>query len=672
MKLLLDMVTVHHFTYLFLVLGVDGMSSVSSSSRTMSTISTLLKERNCTSLEDCLQFQWYRDAVEENDDKVENSFSSSGSPPAVLLATQGFPKKKYPLDGIKNAVLKAPLDNVEVSHPQICNLANPWSECKIKNMPYNQIKAVAPGGDTRCIITHQSPYMFYVIPRDPHKLLFVFEGGGLCVTEMSTIGPWSPNGATPDCNRGMFSDNLVITSSGLEYGLGIYNHEDPNNVFNNHTIVFVPYCSGDYHIGSTTYPWKDSQGVEVKAHGFFNTLSALEWIKHQNQGPYDSLAITGASAGALASIWWSPAIYSTLAVKPGGTKTTIIDSLYMTFFDTAISKFLALIWNSCYLPIGYCGPNGKPRIFTDVLAEIIGTHRDVAFMAISAKDDDILKPATETTLREVRRSLKNPWMKSLASQAALDLSKEEDAIGESYMNKLYTFLFKLKHPNMVNFIVDGTHHMYTHRDATMYRNTRYWPSMSSVPPIQGSCAEGSMQVCPGSSQGAYCQGSMCCPPADGLAGNLTFPCPSASSNFKGCQLKRKITDCLEPPLRLHDWLSQSQDIYEEYAAPVISSQCHGQFWPKSKWGKLTNLTTVDLFTKDMQVCAAELAGDKLQVDQSNTARPRPFCWTCGSRALAAHRVGLQWRARARARLKAEAQMLRAEAQARARVTGELW
>lgn len=55
------------------------------------------------------------------------------------------------------------------------------------------------------------------------------------------------------------------------------------------------------------------------------------------------------------------------------------------------------------------------------------------------------------------------------------------------------------------------------------------------------CEEGESVKCPLS--GSMCAGNQCCPGRRGTGG--TFPCPSASPSFTGCDSPDKVTDCLE-------------------------------------------------------------------------------------------------------------------------------
>jgi len=63
--------------------------------------------------------------------------------------------------------------------------------------------------------------------------------------------------------------------------------------------------------------------------------------------------------------------------------------------------------------------------------------------------------------------------------------------------------------------------------------------------LSKTCKQGDNVRCPGSD--VMCAGDQCCPPT-ASSGNLTFPCPSASSSFEGCESSAKVHDCENPAL----------------------------------------------------------------------------------------------------------------------------
>ena len=82
---------------------------------------------------------------------------------------------------------------------------------------------------------------------------------------------------------------------------GIFDLEQANNPIKDWTAVFVPYCTGDIHLGSTTreYNTEDGKVLTINHYGAINVGSVLNWLG-KNQSP-KQVVVSGASAGAMAA-----------------------------------------------------------------------------------------------------------------------------------------------------------------------------------------------------------------------------------------------------------------------------------------------------------------------------------------------------------------------------------
>ncbi len=151
-----------------------------------------------------------------------------------------------------------------------------------------------PAGDTLC--TDGSEYRFFVKPGIRSDLLFYLQGGGAC---------WSREHCDPELEPAM-----TINTAGLDLSRydGIFNFENPQNPFRNYTVVFVPYCSGDSHLGSsdTVYDAIDDGGAALTVYhrGFVNVESALEWTYEYLKSPA-RIFVTGSSAGSIPSPYYT-------------------------------------------------------------------------------------------------------------------------------------------------------------------------------------------------------------------------------------------------------------------------------------------------------------------------------------------------------------------------------
>ena len=152
-------------------------------------------------------------------------------------------------------------------------------------------KAVeVPGG----VCADGSPYRFYVSPGDPRKVVVDFQGGGAC-WDQATCGPESRT----------YRKRVDVQE--LYLAQGIYNRMSVANPFFGWTHVFVPYCTGDLHVGRATV---DYGGFKVHHQGARNAQAALEYVFRNHTNP-ERVFVTGCSAGAYGAVLWADKILAT-------------------------------------------------------------------------------------------------------------------------------------------------------------------------------------------------------------------------------------------------------------------------------------------------------------------------------------------------------------------------
>ncbi|HEX4338301.1 MAG TPA: pectin acetylesterase-family hydrolase [Polyangiaceae bacterium] len=151
------------------------------------------------------------------------------------------------------------------------------------------------------------------------KVMYWFDGGGVCYDQRSCAAPASPSALLGDFFAGkyplapfVFRDHFntsdfwtyVQTGVGLNInGLmqpgpvldsGVFDHDSTNsakNPFKNYVEVFVPYCTGDFHVGfnndtASTIPGRIKSGINFN--GWANAVNAVSAA---------DLAISSASTG---------------------------------------------------------------------------------------------------------------------------------------------------------------------------------------------------------------------------------------------------------------------------------------------------------------------------------------------------------------------------------------
>ena len=134
-----------------------------------------------------------------------------------------------------------------------------------------------------CMCSDGSEFTYFVRKADPTKVVFFLEGGGACF-DAGTCGPESSSfkptvGAGPDART-----------------TGVFDFADPRNPFDGWSIVYVPYCTGDVHIGNLTKDYGD--GVVIEHKGAVNGTTALNAMAELFPDATE-LVVTGESAGSV-------------------------------------------------------------------------------------------------------------------------------------------------------------------------------------------------------------------------------------------------------------------------------------------------------------------------------------------------------------------------------------
>jgi Pectinacetylesterase len=142
---------------------------------------------------------------------------------------------------------------------------------------------VAPGGKTRC--ARGGAYAYWIRRGDPKKVLVFFQGGGGCFDPRS-------------CALGStWFDDRVDVEDSPEYQGGVLELDRPANPFRGWSVVYIPSCTGDVHVGTKLV---DYGSVEVHQKGWWNARAALDHAYRGFPTP-DVVFVAGCSAGSVGS-----------------------------------------------------------------------------------------------------------------------------------------------------------------------------------------------------------------------------------------------------------------------------------------------------------------------------------------------------------------------------------
>ena len=147
---------------------------------------------------------------------------------------------------------------------------------------------VVPGGDCQC--ADGSEFAFWERRADPTKVVLFLEGGGACWDARTC--------AFTDGGESDFYDWNIPSEETPESEGGIFDLANPDNPFADYTFVYVPYCTGDVHLGDVTREY--SEQLTVEHNGYVNSTTALTHLV-ENFGDADHVVVVGLSAGSIAA-----------------------------------------------------------------------------------------------------------------------------------------------------------------------------------------------------------------------------------------------------------------------------------------------------------------------------------------------------------------------------------
>lgn len=280
---------------------------------------------------------------------------------------------------------------------------------------------VVPGGDAVC--SDGSEFAFYTRAGDPEKLLFYLQGGGAC---------WNLQTCDP-LGRPSYTVNLdAFHPSQMD---GIFNFSRADNPLSDHTMVFVPYCSADVHLGDATQnytrpvewmkklqrkgglPKPVTPTFTVLHRGLANARAALKWLQNQPSQPRTVL-VAGSSAGSIPSPYYAQqvaALYpeaqvSQLGDGSGGyrqlnssaTPYTAWNTIAALQAESAYAELAEDNFNFETLYVLAAAAQPRLRLHAYDTAEDDVQHQ---FLQLAGVEVDSLQEAIELNQADIRRSV---------------------------------------------------------------------------------------------------------------------------------------------------------------------------------------------------------------------------------------------------------------------------
>jgi hypothetical protein len=162
--------------------------------------------------------------------------------------------------------------------------------------PATWLKVELPG----TVCANGSQYKFFInpSPTESTDVLFMFEPGGACWDYDSCAGR---TGLGASNTEGITDGHIL----GWQLAFPFLRRADETNHFKDYNYVYLPYCTGDVHIGNTVRTYKDPLGkdpdIVFHHNGYNNMMEAAKYAASVFKSP-SRLVVGGCSAGGVGSV----------------------------------------------------------------------------------------------------------------------------------------------------------------------------------------------------------------------------------------------------------------------------------------------------------------------------------------------------------------------------------
>ena len=186
------------------------------------------------------------------------------------------------------------------------------------------------GGPHAVCADGSEPHFFERVA-DPERVVLYFEGGGACFSEATCAFDG------PDKS---YVSSSAYTAESMSQRAGLFDFENPSNPLADHSFVYVPYCTGDLHLGDTTRTYGDELVIEHR--GAVNAGASMERLEERFPDATE-LVVTGVSAGSVPT----PLYAALLAERfPDARIVTLGDGSGSYPDDPVLNGFMGSLWGS--------------------------------------------------------------------------------------------------------------------------------------------------------------------------------------------------------------------------------------------------------------------------------------------------------------------------------------
>lgn len=285
-------------------------------------------------------------------------------------------KCEYAIEYVESMMLVSPTN---------CNIIFNLSDGSTRLKSYSPIFNNNPSPDP-------APADYFFLIREGHdedgqlskNILINFMGGGACWAGTNCLD--SRTNYNWDDIEFIATHPRLLTT--VQQGIILDTNED--NPFNNWTLVYLPYTTGDVHWGSNDQEYEDAHGVKktVYHRGHENFLAALRYLRdHYPPETVEKIFVAGQSAGAYGAVFSFPyvkEIYKNSTVYCFGDAGMGVTT--QSFVDSAINNWKILENLPDWIP-GIDSANFKNMTMGEFVKNIADYYPDSLIAQYTTKYD---------------------------------------------------------------------------------------------------------------------------------------------------------------------------------------------------------------------------------------------------------------------------------------------
>jgi hypothetical protein len=245
-----------------------------------------------------------------------------------------------------------------------------------------------------------TPLRFYINRAQSNNMLYMMEPGGACwdyatCTETANsgqeagLGAYNPDGIPHNYMNGTTSQSLkssLLSPLMIRMDLAHRLIGEPTVETQDWTHVFVPYCTGDIHMGNAVRSYSSPTGDSRLQHynGFKNARAVAQWLAAHGFGKPDRLLVYGTSAGGYGALANYATLRNTLQPKSHSSMLNDAGTVFITPFGANPTAHPSVgLYDKVNEEWGMTGPEGMATINSKLSPYFDPNNMGSAYAALS-------------------------------------------------------------------------------------------------------------------------------------------------------------------------------------------------------------------------------------------------------------------------------------------------